>query len=843
MTHRTLLATLFSLLLTLPTSAADLTLAEAGVAKLPIVLSPAASESTRAVAKDLADHLNRITGATFEITTTPADAAILLGTLEQFPDPALTKPLEIRDRFDGREAYAIRTDANRLRLIGATDVGASHAAYRLLEHVGCRWFFPAPEWHVVPSSPTLNVFVDETDRPTILSRRIWYGWGTFTDKAHPRRAQSDYESWARRNRMAASLPVSAGHAWQDIIHDNKQLFAQHPEYLALTAGKRQGEQLCVSNPAIRQLAVDHVLKQFDRRPTLEMASIECSDGGGHCECDDCKKLGSHSNQVFGLANHVAKAVAAKYPGRMVGVLAYNEHSEPPTFDLEPNVYVQLTAGFTTGRYTFDELMDEWPKRSRNLGFYDYFSVWPWDFDRLPGGRGGDVSYLQKQIKRYADRRATSVDAESGNNWGPHGRGYYLANRLMWNPAADPAPILADFYDKAFGPAAKAVQRYYERVDPGNHPLMSRHLLALAFRDLEEAARLAENRPDVQPRLDHLKQYLRYEHLCWLRDRETDPEAKKAAALAVITHAYRTRFTYMTHWEAMRQAGTDKYAKQFKEPSWHHAFKRESKDTPAPWQNDNPIAPDETQANFAEGLAYFTPQPIEERTFSNDLIPANLTDPTPAPTAHHYQGGLRYALYSRTGEDLALDVTPGTIAWYRNRADARYTLRASDGETTITQARLPLDGKPHRLTLKVPQPGLYWFDFDDSAAGWRIAADPARPVTIPLRRDRAASHQGHMPRTWFYVPKGTKQIHYYWSGGPHQVAGPDGKPLAQVKTTGEFVTIPVPPGADGHPWSLTQLALGHLWFFNCPNALAASPSALLLPREVVEQDGLAPSPAP
>ena len=43
------------------------------------------------------------------------------------------------------------------RLIGATDLGAAHAAFRFLESVGCRWFFPAREWEVVPSRPTLTV--------------------------------------------------------------------------------------------------------------------------------------------------------------------------------------------------------------------------------------------------------------------------------------------------------------------------------------------------------------------------------------------------------------------------------------------------------------------------------------------------------------------------------------------------------------------------------------------------------------------------------------------------------------------------------------------------------------
>jgi hypothetical protein len=32
-------------------------------------------------------------------------------------------------------------------------------------------------------------------------------------------------------------------------------------------------------------------------------------------------------------------------------------------------------------------------------------------------------------------------------------------------------------------------------------------------------------------------------------------------------------------------------------------------------------------------------------------------------------------------------------------------------------------------------------------------------------------------------------------------------------------------------------LGYLWLFNAPNYLAASPAALLVPRELAERDGL------
>jgi hypothetical protein len=93
----------------------------------------------------------------------------------------------------------------------------------------------------------------------------------------------------------------------------------------------------------------------------------------------------------------------------------------------------------------------------------------------------------------------------------------------------------------------------------------------------------------------------------------------------------------------------------------------------------------------------------------------------------------------------------------------------------------------------------------------------------------------MPRTYFYVPRNTRQISYYWSGGPHQVLTPDGKVATDVTTSGEFVTVSVPTGTDGRPWSFKQLVPGHLWFLNCPNLLASSPNALLLPKDVAQRE--------
>lgn len=336
----------------------QLTLATDGRAEHPVVISPKAGETVRQVAAELAEYLTRMTGATFEVTEGDGSRGIVLGTLADFPVADLAEPLKIRNTYDGREAYAIRTGRDRLLLIGATELGASHAAFRLLEHLGCRWFFPAEEWEIVPSKPTLTVALSESDRPALLARRIWWGYGFFDRD----RCLKDYQAWARHNRMAASMTISCGHAWQTIIAQNRQVFDAHPEYLALVDGKRQGPQLCASNPEVRQLVRAYALEEFRKHPDRDMVSLETSDGSNHCQCEGCVRLGSISDRVFGLANEVARAVAAEYPGKMIGLYAYNDHCEPPSFQLEPNVYVQSTAGFIRGRYTFDELTELWPQR-------------------------------------------------------------------------------------------------------------------------------------------------------------------------------------------------------------------------------------------------------------------------------------------------------------------------------------------------------------------------------------------------------------------------------------------------------------------------------------------------
>lgn len=826
-------------------------LADKGKSLLPIVISRDASEKTKLLARELAGFLKRISGADFQVKDGDGKRGIIVGTLQQFPqpnEPGIAKALAIRNGFDGKEAYVIRSNSKRVLLLGATELGASHAVYNFLEHLGCRWFFPAKEWEVIPSKSTLQISLNLNERPAILSRRIWYQWGFF-DK----NAKEDYHNWAIRNRMGSSVKINCGHAWDSIIRNNKKVFEKHPEYMALHTTKdktvkRGGNKFCISNPGLVELCRQYALNYFKNRPSADMMSMDPSDGGGHCQCEACTKMGKVSNRVFYLANEVAKAVEAKYPGKIIGLYAYNFHSEPPDFKLRPNVYIQLASAFIRGKYNYDELLELWPKKCSNMGFYEYYSVYQWNADMPPGGSGANVPYLSKRIPKLIKRKATSISAESGNNWGLHGRGYIVANRLMWDPKTDIDVLLDDFYQKAFGPAASKIKNYYERMDPGNDPLVSESLLGSAFRDLSEATTLAANRPDVLARIDHLKLYLRYVQLRWELER-TDMEKKKDLTLAILTHVYRSRHSYMNHWEAMRQFWTPRAAKKFNEPSWSFKYKpklnkekKSNKKLPNtnPWRIDKPYSRQEIDSFFKEGLEAFEIKEFQEIAFSKNLVPVQfipLKDGKPSKDMCMWQGGRRFALYSIAGEPLVVTVLTGLIKWYRDRADASFTVVDAQGKE-ITKGKFPLDGNKHKITAQVPGKGLYFLNFNDSGAGWNIEAEANVPLTLVVPRKKF-QHPGHSKLGYFYVPKGTREIQYFWDGRWHHVYDPTGKRVKSFLNSdaGKILTVPVPIGMDGKLWKFSHLSTGFLCLLNVPNYLAWTPNSLLIPQEIAKKDNL------
>src|ERR1041385_8620758 len=81
-----------------------------------------------------------------------------------------------------------------------------------------------------------------------------------------------------------------------------------------------------------------------------------------------------------------------------------------------------------------------------------------------------------------------------HHWATQGLNYYVVARLHWNPEQDVDAIVDDYCRSGFGPAAKAVRRYFDRLEAlMSEAALQKRKASAAF----SAAALAELRKELQ----------------------------------------------------------------------------------------------------------------------------------------------------------------------------------------------------------------------------------------------------------------------------------------------------------------------------------------------------------
>ncbi len=476
--------------------------------------------SVRESVDELKSYLDRITGADFTIAAERQDSpAIYVGVAADFPWHKVDAPQKL-----GGEGFVIQVADGNLFVIGNKPLGVQQGVTTLLHELGCRWFFPGEVWEVVPRQKNLSVAMNVRRAPSFpTQRRIWYGFGAYGP------CKEDWDAWVRHNRMGGPLAVGIGHSWAGLNAEKD--FPKHPEWFALVDGKRQPSKPCYSNPDVLAKAKEAALRQAERGDA--MISMTPPDGLGYCSCEKCKAVAGvtevfeekgslfgkqadgtlvnvTSETVFRFANDVAEAVAAKYPDTLIGCYAYSAYSHPPSFKLHPNVYLQTTTAYRRTPLSLEEQVSAFGEKTEQLGIREYYSVYQWDWDYPdPGKMTPDV--LKQDLSNFHAWGVTAVNAEASNNWAARGLGYFVASQLLWDIDADTRPMVKDFYEKAFGPAAPAMERYFVRwygpsaaalgdakdlpqrakyMEKGKHDI---EVLRAAYADLDDAITLARMR--------------------------------------------------------------------------------------------------------------------------------------------------------------------------------------------------------------------------------------------------------------------------------------------------------------------------------------------------------------
>ncbi|MGN6400931.1 MAG: DUF4838 domain-containing protein [Flavisolibacter sp.] len=619
------------------------------------------------------------------------------------------------------DEFYVKATSNSLYIAASSVSGLRNGAYWYLQFLGYRYYFPEQSWHYTPSLASVYKPVEKTVVPSYIFRRIWYAYGTDS-----KQADQDYKLWSNANLLGGE-EINSGHSYEAIVNRNKAEFLVHPEFFAQKVARGtipKNPKFEVSNESLVQLCINDALAQVETyikragKPPVSI-SMDPSDGGGFSTSAEALKIGGPSEQVFYLANRVAKVMQQKYPSVKVGLYAYNYHSAPPKFAVEPNIIVLIATAYNQSSYTFDQLVDMWKKKGVRIGIRDYLGVLAWDWD-MPGQvRGSKTAYVE-QIKAFHKDGALYYSGETNIGWISRGLGHYLAAQLLWNVDANVEALKAEFFKNMFGKAAPVMQQLLSSWEQYRQPVpMDGNLLE--WYQLVDKASSAEADRDVQNRLKQVKEYLYYTYLFkkW-KEASTDENL-----IALLNFAYRVKdegvvASYPLFRTLANSAVAGKEHMRFNDPK-------------AKWKADNTVVTkaeidqkiNESKAVLnGEVKAVSTEWPADFKTGTNGRTEINATSkPVKLRGVHKIifkiGDAANASINLSVGFIKAKNFRPLEMSIYPYNSE----LSTKESETLLSKTiepRQPLKNIP----LSSLKPGTYIAVINDAAGGFMISFNDA-----------------------------------------------------------------------------------------------------------------------
>lgn len=486
------------ILITVSATESGIELVKPGKSTANIIIPANASGELKASARLLSEYIEKGAAVKLPVITEPGTK--LVGPQIYLGKTALFDSSKIATADLNDQGFLIADYAGNIIIFGKTDDAIEFGVYDFLErYLGVRWLFPGEIGEYVPAHQNIIIPAGVVkDNPAFLSRAI----SPFSKTGD----QKNY-TWARRSRMISTIDF---HHYLNQIFPPAKYGKSNPEFYREVNGKRRvpGDkattdwQPCFSQPGTVNIAAEHINQVFKKKPALISRSIGCNDNGGFCECAACMggsiKLNSvgipsRSDAYYKWCNQVIDKVHQSYPDKYLGMLAYADVIEPPTFKLDNDLipyicFDRMIWIDPATREAGQSLNRRWSEKAANIGWYDYIYgstnyVIPRLYfncmaEYLRFGYGQNVKYYYAEAYPSADW-----------NEGPK---LYLTFKLLWNPNLDVDAALKEWCECAVGKAAAVdLYKYYRfweefwtvRIPQSDWFKNNKHNIFLPFRGL------------------------------------------------------------------------------------------------------------------------------------------------------------------------------------------------------------------------------------------------------------------------------------------------------------------------------------------------------------------------
>ncbi|MDQ3623227.1 MAG: DUF4838 domain-containing protein, partial [Verrucomicrobiota bacterium] len=361
------------------------------------------------------------------------------------------------------DAVVLKRVNQRVYLAGANDESHYFAVASLLQQWGCRWYLPGAFGECIPAQPVLKIGgLDFAYAPPFEVRHYWLSWNA--DK-------TGAEDFQRRNFMSSARLAGMGHALgkytKKLIPPGKTMF-----------------NVALSEEATAQEVAAQIEPQYAKGDAGISLAIE--DGNYVSDSARDKELQagifdkyalqpSNTDAMMTLYNRVAQILRAKHPASptKLGGMAYANVTLPPqrVTAIEPNIVMWLAPididpnhGMddprSPPRQEYREIMERWAQLTQGrLAIYDYDQgqlVWR----DLPNP--SHYAFAQ-DVKHYRKAGIVGIGTESRGAAATTFLNLFIRGQLMWDPDANVAALLDEFFPKFYGPASAPMAGYWRAI--------------------------------------------------------------------------------------------------------------------------------------------------------------------------------------------------------------------------------------------------------------------------------------------------------------------------------------------------------------------------------------------
>ena len=506
------------------TSPADVELAKDGQPMADIVVETNAISSVQLAARDLQEHIEKMSGARLEITNAPSDKfkfhvyvgpseyaeklgvttadfkpeefriiardnyVILIGRDEQrkpFPYKHFGEGLTNWWKFAG-EKYAVPLTIPFNQKLGILPYDATatlYASSELLEQLGVRFYSPYEDGTVIPAKKTISVPEQSFSKSPVFRVRQSNFYTTM---------YSDAEGvlWFKRLKYGSSYAYEVTHATHDMICLPEQK-EEHPEYYAQVNGKRLGSinggvpRLC--DEGFRRSSLNFLNKTFAAYPALIGFNLMPTDGFTEIDERDAKTWkrlergyeNQYSDYVWDYWLWAAKELKKIHPDKYLICVSYAPYDGPPlgVDRLPDNIAMQLgqnTATLFMDKKTVYERRARWLSllSSGKMFMYDYYLFYREEnFPRYPAFFTRLLQEDMQALRGICEGK--NIEVAPGPNkkdkkggWRLRCPGlthmlHYWQGKLYWDPDTDRQKLLEEYYELYFGPSRKEMKEFYE----------------------------------------------------------------------------------------------------------------------------------------------------------------------------------------------------------------------------------------------------------------------------------------------------------------------------------------------------------------------------------------------